>query len=593
MNRFFFLTLFVFCLTHLSIGQDGPCLHILQNGTEATLSANTCPLNGKHSDATSSQELVEFRHPDKTASVDDPAGWLKAFWIFGDGNFAAFTDSDKATEQLSLDIDYIYHLSGDYNVIPLMVEKKTNKIPPGSDYRKVKVIKSSTSNPTGVKNNTTAVGIQRAPTPFRKEIQTPDRAGILPSAKVRLGGYETALAVSANMPSSTTQGVALLYYNSVKTSDRTPFGPGEIFKTSAVKVSQAKYTPENSHLVITATALPDFLKPAETSRTYSNVLIQPMDVDRGILPPAFDEFRYFPILTTPAASGNSFNTGIAALDATGMGFTQFTVLILQNTIANIDGPEVGFSEGQGGADNITESERLRIISEINANLSWLNGTFDPVTLKMNGTEKYIRGVYHITSEIVAVIDPTELRVNKICPVDHVENQFLADLTMTVCNEGNMTERKVIVNIFKAPGIVISDLQFDSSQISSTLHLNQADTIWQFAYTKNGGLQGAYEDGSYKSSCFDVHFNVKTNWTGVESLQKGKGLTAKVHFTSAVVNAIQYFPNLEFRDAKINPKQGYNCLPPDESCLWLLVVLFALLLVVWWYWKNKQEEEGNA
>ena len=587
MTRFVALLFPVLFLFGTLSAQDGPCLKIIQNGETNTVD---CPPTGKHADALSPQLKVEFRHPDKKASVSGN-GWLKTFWIFGDGNFAAFPDTDQAREEATLDMDYTYSKGGEYVVTPVMIEKKTNKTPPREDYRKINVKGDPPSNvEKGEAQKQTASG-----TAFRKELVAPNKSAMLLSSQVRLGGYETALAVSSPMPSSGTQSVVLFFYNSVKTKDIDPqYRAGDLFKTGSVSVTKSNYQTRNASSIACST-LPLFLDPGRTASVFQSVLVQPVLVDPNLVPVNFTEFRFFPMLTTPAASNNQFNTGIADIDRTGMGRVQFVSLLLQNVVAE-QGTSTQLFPGQSTVDSLTPAERDRILTLMNQHLPWLLSRVNNVTLELRdttgaGSGIYVRGISQTSTEIVSVIDPTQLVVNKICPDANTPGTFVADLTMTVCNEGNTTESKVEVDLIKSPGLQFTDLSYSPDQISNILTSTEANSIWHFDYGLNGGLKGAYETGQYVSSCFDVHFTLKTDWNGVMALQKGKGLTAKVHFTTAIVNAEQEFPNIPFEEAVVTPETGYRCLEPTENgdCWWWIVILFALALTAWWWWNTNRNE----
>ena len=591
MTRFIPLVFSFFLVVHLSFGQDGPCLHILQNDTEAALTDSQCPAT-KHLSASSRQPLVQFRHPDKMASVDDPRGWLKAFWIFGDGNFAAFPDSNRETEMTTLDQDYIYNLPGTYEVDPLMIEKKTNQEPPGSDYRSIKIDGPSSSEENRIKKGEPAFKAQATSfvgSKFRKEITSPDKADIFSSSLVRLGGYPTAFAVSTPLPSDGTQNIVLFYYNSVQVSDVQTYNALNLFRKDNVVNKHANYSLAPGKYIIPSGGLPASLIPGRTSATFGNVLIQSVALNTSIKPDSFTEFRFFPVMSTPTPVNNSYNTGNIQLDTSGRGMTQFVALVLQNAVivTQSDSTKLELTPGQGQRDSLSPVEKARIIQLVNQYLPWL--AIDQNTLKINNTDFYIRGIYREALEIRTVIDPTELVVKSICPDEGNKGKYKVEMNLTVCNEGNSTEPLITVNLIKDPLIEISNFSCDQTQFTQKLDTNIADIILKFTYAD--GLLGAYENPQkkYVSSCFDVGFSLTTDWAGAQMLQQGKALKADVTFSLAIVNRTQSFPNLPFMDSPMTPGDGYNC--GSKDCTWLIIVLLALGIVFWWLWRNKKEEEG--
>lgn len=590
MTRFTFLFPFLFSFFALS-AQDGPCMKILQNGEDNTA---VCPAAGKYAPASAAQLLLEMRHPDKTASVTGN-GWLKAFWIFGDGNFAAFPDNGQKYEESTLDMNYTFAKEGSYIVTPLMIEKKTNREPPGRATRKV-TVKGSPGTATERPDASRPAPQQSGGATFRTELRGADRAALLPSSQVRLGGYETAVAVSCPMPGQFTQSVALFFYNSVATIDGAPFSSGTLFKTGNVEILPPAYL-NRAPSFIPVSQLPLYIEGGRGRNTFGHVAVQNIQVDTSLVPPNFTEFRFFPLLKTPKADSLGFNTGIPEIDQRGMGKVQFVALILQNLGVEQNGNEVNFFTGQGVVDSLTGPQRERLLSLISLHLPWLTDLVNPTTLELRSptgenTGVYVRGVAQTQTEIVSVIDPTQLVVHRICPDSAHAGQYVADMTLTVCNEGNLTESKIIVDLLKQPGTSFTNLQFDPNQISAQLSPTDPASIWKFEYGKNGGLAGAYESGQYVSSCFDVHFKATTDWAGVQALQQGTGLTARVHFTTAIVNAVQEYANIPLDSSAVTAENGYNCgdpTPPKGDHCWWIVLLFVLLLLLWWFRKQRQEE----
>jgi len=200
---------------------------------------------------------------------------------------------------------------------------------------------------------------------------------------------------------------------------------------------------------------------------------------------------------------------------------------------------------------------------------------------------YLRGVHYLTVPVVTVIDPTELKVVKICKEENAEDTYKAEMKLTVCNEGNAMETLVKVDLLRVAGVPYQELTINMPTPAGFVD----SVLNDFAFEINN-LRGSYNERlEYQESCVDVSFSFKTNWQGVELLRDGKGMTAQVHFTSAAVNPIQDFPNKVLESKKVSKEYGYQCGHPDAKFDYMLlcILLFVLLLLIWWYWKNKQEE----
>lgn len=66
-------------------------------------------------------------------------GWYKGFWVFGDGNFQKFDDDIRNLDASSLQNNYTYTQSGEYNAFVFLTEKYHNLIPPGMPKVKLTV----------------------------------------------------------------------------------------------------------------------------------------------------------------------------------------------------------------------------------------------------------------------------------------------------------------------------------------------------------------------------------------------------------------------------------------------------------------------
>jgi hypothetical protein len=596
MTRLLIFMAMALCLWQEVQGQDDPCLIFVGE----SLGADRCPTDAATTRPTTGQ-AVALKHNNITRglSVTDSSRY-RAFWIMGDGNFIPSGDHLEKSEDIkTLEINYIYSKLGSFNIYPVLIEKKSNGKPPGSDLRK-----TDASLPVA----RTADGEFIAPppplvkgTPFTKRLTPGNRADMLNSEKIRLGGYETALVTSTALPSSGTQQVALVFYNSLKTDRRTPFFAGTLFPIEPT-VLRANYTNTVHQTGDTSILLPQ-LRYAANKQGYLNVLAQPIEILPDIKPDTFSEFRFFPLFKTkPKDNPNSlsYSTGIPQLDRSAQGETQFLTLVLENVIVNPDfksgfGTQVPLLQ-TGQADvgsQLSAEERSRIVELLTSYFPQILEGMTPqelTDLRIHNTNIYIRGAAYRSTAIVSSIDPTSLDVLQICPKGN--GQYDVSMKMTVCNEGNMPEPVVRVDIYKTNGLQVIDPKFTDVQDLYNIGYNQQDTIWEFEYHN---LDGAYNAvGEYTSSCFSKPFSFTTDWAGVQLLKTRKGLTAKVHFESALILPVQFFDSEPFSpNVPVTQEYGYKCGGSDKKDnWWLYVILFALGLVAWWYWKMKKEEEAS-
>lgn len=567
------------------LAQTSPCLRL-------STDAGAC--DNPPSSLSSAIQAVNFTHKSKTAGLSaNPEARYKAFWIFGDGNFMFYPDRSKALDESTLDQNYVYHRGGKYNVRSVLVEKKSNKQPPDKELISVDVELSSSKG---------AAGPTLPGTSFTTQLADNNRAAVFNHEKVRLGGYETALVVSSYLPASSAQPVALVCYNSYRGNSRQPFSGGQLFARSNVEVEKANYTSNDfPHQIGATTNLDGILGSALSSSGYGNVIMQPVRVNSDLIAPSFNEFRCFPIFRTEPrnASGLLTSTGIPDLDTTGMGETQFLVLILEgatvNPQYNSQSLESQLLFGNGPVTNqpfispITAAERQRILSLLQTHCPALYQVVDTTTLALpNGM--YIRGASHRVVSIVSSIDPTMLEVKSICAAEN--GLYDVAMKMTICNEGNAEEPHISVRIDNLAGIQIIEPKFDSTGLDSFLYQPRVMPTWKFAYLQ--GLAGAYNDaGVYASSCISRDFSFKTDWNGAQKLAVKGSLKATVTFHTALIKPTQEFPNVMDDATLLSKENGYNCQPDGKgNYWWLWLLLFLLGLIIWWYRKMNQEDSGS-
>ena len=591
MTRFILPIIFLFTICGLNAQQ--PCFQLFVE--------DNCPVPNPPVE-TRSEPLFIYKHANKLEGVtpNDPQARYKAFWIFGDGNYKSFPDGTFDEDTATLDINYQYFMPGGYTPTAILVEKKSDEEPPGTTSRRIqydlpvqKVPQEDSKNKRDGTENGLAPSAGEPSEPARERIQFNDRisgpntADIESSSLVRLGGYKMAFAVSTMLPqSAANQAVVLFLYNSAKLKDEDAFTPMNIFSSTDLK--QASYTESAFKTGTTIGHLPGTLGSV-IHRKYQNVIAQPLNVNFDKKPESFTEFRMFPVLqTTPKVNG-VISTGIPQLDATGMGEAQFVALVIDNTSLNVEFDnadslnQIILPTSSNQPLTNSSAEIARILSLINQYFPELRNIISDTTTLAIGNGMFIRGFAYRSELIKTSIDPTELRVLSICP--NKEN-FDVNMSMTVCNEGNAPEDSVTVALRNTKGILIQDLQFDPAQFSTKLNGLFPDEFLSFSYLNLPEFIQA--TAATHANCFEVKFDFKTDWNGVEKLRDGGAFTASVHFTSAEIKPKQDFPSIALDSLKVDRKSGYNCGPKD-NCWWLYVVLFALLIVVWWYWKNNNEE----
>jgi hypothetical protein len=546
MTRIIIFMAMALCLWQEVQGQDDPCLRlpgdITTNCTSEPL--RSFPLGP-----------INFTHIDQNAGLSSAEGRYKAFWIMGDGNLLFTPDgavSDREADMATLSTTYTYHRQGKYDITTVLVEKKSNGQPPDPNTRAAQMDNVSLNNIPSSSG-----------TPFNTRIVTPYRADILPSSKIRLGGATTALAISTMLPQGEIPpSVVLVLFNSVRATGGS-FEKADLFDTdNNLKLSKPNYA-DADYRKNSSTFLPNNFVTASSANGYRDVISMPVSVNPNKRIASFTEFRFFPLLVTKSVSPyiSPSSNAVANLNTTAKGETQFLALLLENAATDsLNCIKTVSTQPTFPITPISEAERAHIYYILKTQFRQLTIGMDTNSLRLsNGM--YVRGIHHQVVDVVASIDPTGLDVLSVCPIGN--DKYEVDMKITVCNEGNIPEGKVEVDIFNTKGIQILNPVFNNSNtlnsFMSSPTSNATIPSWSFNYLD---LPGAYDySGHYANgkNCFDRTFSYKTDWAGVQALQTGKALTATVTFNGALINPTQHFPCTTFKKGvPVTPENGYNC-----------------------------------
>jgi hypothetical protein len=568
-------------------GNASPCLRI-------NAEASPCATGTTFGDVTTTNRDVSARVLDTPASLCDVRdARYQAFWIFGDGHFSfPNPNGSKMEDDATLIQNHRYHRAGEYMLKTGMVEKKSNTTTSPNERRKIII---NGTGDGGTPNDGASGGRPTEDIRSNKQVVAPppptdgtaqvahirgSRADIKASGDAHLGGHEIGFAVSAyNQPNTTM----LFFYNAVMLDTNIGYRPvADLYKPDVANNYAPDYAAKNSFMKSTMSALPfPTVRSPFASFMAQNVETQPKGIPNG-----FGEFRFFPVMgTTGIPSGN------ALLDEKMMGRSKYLVLVLSGV--RVDDNELVPTGPSNTIINLSTGARDSI-----KDILELHGLFiqyDSVTLELRnasglGTGINIVGAAVLEHEIKAVIDPTELKVEKICPDGN--GQYQVDLHLTICNEGNATENSIDVSIARAM-TVVSAPEIDLARGNSADFGWSAADPWKLSYDR--GLRGAYEnaDKVYIPSCVDIYFKVKTDWAGAQKFSNEGAMTATVTFNTAIYNATQDFKSHPTTTPVVE-NCGYNCGECNKQddwsgCIWWLAVLFALALVFWFWWKNQQED----
>jgi hypothetical protein len=545
-------------------------------------------------------------------------GRYKANWIFGDGEFIFNDDevSDPRADLSTLAPIYKYSRASTYSYKAVMIEKKSNREPPNSARTRGKiqvvpvsdedVINSDTINKDGGKSDVSdgpirsnrQVSVAPPPIGTTRINGSNNRVAIDKTNTITIKGYETAFAVSAPPKEGS---VVFFLYNSLK-NDSTggKYLPEEFLFDDEGNTMQPDYN--NRPVVkggVSGSGLNRIIGSTNISQ-YRNFIATDIMINSSVVPNMnIAEYRFFPIIKTKSCSTRAqiCTTGSTFLDkAGGIGMARFMVLVLENArIATNGGLEPINPQGNYPFTNLTPEQRIAlkalIIEALGNSISIIDSTLEVLRPDGSPSGMRIRGIKVIEVPIKAVIDPTELEILEICPVEGQNDLYKLRMQMSVCNEGNLPARNVSFALVTA-GQTFTGVELVTGGDKDKFEINDQlgiDTLLRGEFNKE--IPGARnpETGVEQDNCFELFINAQTNWAGVQALQIRKGIIARVTFPEALVQTID-FPNNSIDSTKVTQKHGFNCGDPDPlgGCIWWLVILFALALAFWWWWTKQNE-----
>jgi len=554
--------------------QQNPCLCIdTESRPCATAGTRASVKYTKNGTRSINYAIASDPAPAADALANFPGARYKAFWIFGDGNFAYYPHSYPESDALSLSQPYIYRRSGNYKLEALLTEKKSNTKPPARTIRAVE-IKSAPPGPGS---------------PFSKQLSgNLKTADILPSDSMRPHNYLTAFAVSA--PKDPLLSGIYFFYNS--------------------KVDGANVDAEDMHKIVDVD-LPDYAgttyfkgKTASLRNSLGNALygmyldyvFVPISKDKiSAMPPDadFDEYRIFPILKTTLLDG--------------LPICQFLTVVVgaEPASATSDRISAGKTLDQptaaSGSTGFYTPQKFEELTRLVSTYFDGVGISTPLFVDSTQTSYYVRGMYETRVPMIGSSDPNELEVISICPL--AEGKYKVEMRVQVCNRGMLPENTVPVRIIDHTGGEFSDFQFltDKAKLDTTLRFDATNHTWHFTW--HDGLPAVFvptdarpgeetTEVPYSPKCMEIRFSVIATLSGAQKLVQGTGLESCATFPSAKALGIpdECHFNFGIPAGQFTTGYGFACgEPPVDNCanglLFYLLVIILLAILAWWFFKK--------
>ncbi len=589
MRQFVAVVLFLSCSVTLTAQRPSPCLcnPILEplpmpcnNGIAAT----THSMPATPSEITPASNKVDLEIRDEPSSLDNyEDARYQAFWIWGDGNFRHFRNGLKEDDLKTYKQSYNYSAPDSYVPVVVLIEKKSNKQPPGRTERNVKISNMGT-------------GTTMQPDTFWRRLNPSGKsADIYNIEQLRADSFHTAIVVSARK--STSNLGVFFFYNSIYNKRKNTYKPEHVHDVESVEIpnyvkraglSLVQGTMadlQNNFPLFNLLSAPGVFPALEKS--FGNFMFLPVSPDAiRNMPLAFDEYRFFPILETV------WPDTLSAADF-------MTIVVGTQSPLNDDIQDPFYDE-----------QRISTLSEtLSSFLAQFDTTGNPpqvaTTFRIgiatdsqgNSSQAYVTGADRLGVTLVGSIDPNELEVKKICPID--SGKYKVTMRLQICNEGYMFENSIGIRLIDA-GRHFSKLTLPEaieSEISSFREEPLVDPHqWSFTWAKH--LDGIYNPANpndeYAPSCASFEFTIETDWAGVQKLQTGEALEMCVTFSLALTNIEDCSFNFPIK-GPVTQITGFACGDDSCSCNWLcwLLIILVVLLLLWWWWYKKQQDNNNA
>lgn len=551
-----------------------PCLRVVggpvesMNCQDAVVSPNPYPLP-----ANINRVTLRLSDNPTTLETTNPLARYKAFWIFGDGNFAEYPHREMAEDLSTYTQPYNYHTSGDFTALVVLAEKKSDKDPPG------------------VQRRTINVPVEPAPnsgTQFKRMLQDNNKTLDIFNSELMRPRHHTAFALSAPTIKSTQ---AFFFFFNARTSGEGATPDGSLFNLIPADVVLPKYFSGGTNVVevrqglvsnITSeTFIINGAAQALLENTYNNyVMVRIFNNDQVFsnLPAEFDEIRFFPILKTVLENGTLPTTRFASIVVGGAPPSEnLSPFFTSARIQNLQG-QLGLLFPNSPIDS-----------------TFVVGSFtDPDGPVFN---YYVTGAEVKDIQMVGSIDPNMLEVKEICPAEN--GSYKVKLRLEVCNKGYIGVNDFDVRIIDKDNLFSKEFAFEGTVSATPLPVADqpigSGHQWFFTWNTFLGevhLPGAeVPESDIQPTCQELFFTVEAkDWTSVQRLVAGNGLEACINFHNDAPEECHF--NLAIDSTKVTNESGYNCgttttpstCPCDLVCMVLLFV--ALLLAFLAYWKKK-------
>lgn len=496
-------------------------------------------------------------------SDDGNCGWYKASWIFGDGNYKFFPQSNSTMDLASKTITgYRYAKSDQYGPIVYLTEKYHNKRPPGS---------ASASITVNYPPNTTLPPYQEL---TKRLATTPNRRIDIDYNHEPRVDYPFNMVLSYRKDEPIT--TVYYYYNSlfnnqlysltstrlvqyVKTEE-TNYQRGRLLTSvddSAFFRDGSKDSAANGNLSPEGNLL-DLLIPKFESRLVYDVREISKDQPSGLT-----EFRLFPVFQT------------LGLDKMPNGLLVDTPMVREPAFAAII----------VGQDSLSGTDFQGLIATANflfgTNLNSLQlGPNDP---------RFIRGIQLLNLPMKASHDPNSLVVTKIDTLSG--GQYNVTFKLRVCNEGlgmehspTLTFRDLTNGHYGAKPVLSAEI-FDNT--------TNLDTTWKFVGNRwsvnlDGftivGLAPKMIDSEehFVPSCRTIIYSILTDETGVNRLYQDSPRALEVCVTFSAGAGDCTDNEALTKETPPTPQP----IPCENGLLFYLLV-GVIALILWWYflWRN--------
>jgi hypothetical protein len=522
----------------------------------------------------------QFEHSEPRATVPNTdckdrscpqCGWYKAFWVFGDGNYAKFADNVDRMDADSRQTTHNYARSGAYEPVVYLTERYHNTKKPDAARARLNLALPS----PGTAND-------------RPVRLSPDRRVDIDRNHDPRRDYSTVFVVSHEKSSPNAPQVygSLFFYNSLKQQTTGTLQPSKVMNYERSE-HPSYYLNRGFEAASDDISSPGASSPFSTkygssflgqlNRQFMSCVeydYNTASVNAGLLE-GLNEQRVFPVLRTENFKEGTIPTDSTVVVSLLLGDTPLADEALRRAIAQFR------ALFPADADISVPSDLRVFFGTEDLLLRQGDKAFRAAQAVNAGV--FVRGIAISTMPVLASHDPNNLSVDAIKSLGG--GQYRVFFRMRICNEGEMPEENIAMLFYDLSGGHFAGQPVITQGATASWDLVDG----RIHRARLGGFSLSGVPLDYAPSCDFVLFHMDTDLDGVKKLYVDAPRALKVCITFSGGAGDCSENDVLKQGALQKPDGSYPGLEeplptpnPEPDNFWLFALLGLLLLVLLLY-----------